>query len=172
MYVHLSQYLQHVYVASFYAVFIDTPAAPMFKEQVSVIGQSETSVQYLLEWSQPSDGSSDLDHYEISTSGDKRTSTVFVGAPDNKTIISTHIGAAPNISIIAVNKCGLKSQPSEKHLEPVNYTSPEQQGFIIYIVSALAIIFGLLSIVLLIILLKIVFQKLRKNKVGLWFILA
>ena len=75
------------------------------------IGQSETSVQYLVEWSQPNRATSDLDYYQLflSNSGSQSTD-VFVSAQENKTVISVHKGLATSVSIVAVNRCGGRSQ--------------------------------------------------------------
>ena len=76
-----------------------------------LIGQSENSVQFLLEWSQ-TEFVSDLDHYEISISGNR--SVMFVSAHENKTVISVVNDIAINVSIVAVSRCGKLSQLDEK----------------------------------------------------------
>ena len=84
------------------------------------IGQSETNVQYLVEWSQPNRATSDLDHYQLFISGSQSTeSDVTVSAHENKTVISADKGFATSVSIAAVNRCGERSQLDRKPLPAV-----------------------------------------------------
>lgn len=141
--------------------FLDDPERPELDDPV-LIGQFDASIYYQLQWSQPSNTSQDLDHYEISIKG--KASKVFVSAPDNKTIISASSGVGTTtIAVIAVNKCGQKSQPVEKH---VNTSLSMRHNYIVYILAALAILFCLICIVLMVIILIFAFWRLKYTKVS------
>ncbi len=141
---------------------IENPGSPELDDPV-LIGQFDASVYYLLQWSQPSNNSQDLDHYEISIQG-KKVSKVFVSALDNRTIISASSGVGTiAINVTAVNKCGQKSQPIETH---VNTIVSMRHNYIVFILAALAILFCLICIVLMVIILLFAFRRLKHTKVG------
>ena len=139
---------------------IDDPERPELDNPV-LIGQFDASVYYQLQWSQPSNTSQDLDYYEISIIG-KKVSKVFVSALDNKTIISASSGVGTSIAIVAVNKCGQKSQRVEKY---VNTSLSMRHNYIVYVLAALAILFCLICIVLMVIILIFAFWRLKYTKV-------
>ena len=142
-------------------IFIEDPRSPELDDPV-FIGQFDASTHYLLQWSQSSNNSQDLDHYEISIQG-KRVPKVFVSALDNKTIISTSSGVGTiTVVITAVNKCGQKSQPVETN---VNTTISMRHNYIVFILAALAILFCLICIVLMVIILIFAFRRLKHTKV-------
>ena len=142
-------------------IFIEDPGSPELDDPVFV-GQFDTSVHYLLQWSQPSNNSQDLDHYEISIKG-KKVSKVFVSALDNKTIISASSGVGSiAVVITAVNKCGQKSLPVETN---VNTSISMRHNYIVFILAALAIFFCLICIVLMVIILIFAFRRLKHTKV-------
>ena len=124
-----------------------------------------------MEWSVQNNALNDLDYYEVSVSGNKATNLYsFVSAHDNKVIISADEGVESKISVVAVNKCAQRSKPSEKTLKPMNHMpSKQSHGFVIYLVTALAITFCLVSLFLLIVIFMFVLQKLRLNKVRPYF---
>ena len=142
-------------------ILIEDPRSPELDDPV-FIGQFDASIHYLLQWSQSSNNSQDLDHYEISIQG-KKVPKVFVSALDNKTIISTSSGVGTiTIVIPAVNKCGQKSQPVETN---VNTTISMRHNYIVFILAALAIFFCLICIVLMVIILIFAFRRLKHTKV-------
>ena len=142
-------------------IFIEDPRSPELDDPV-FIGQFDASIHYLLQWSQSSNNSQDLDHYEISIQG-KKVPKVFVSALDNKTIISISSGVGTiTVVITAVNKCGQKSQPVETN---VNTTISMRHNYIVFILAALAIFFCLICIVLMVIILIFAFRRLKHTKV-------
>lgn len=142
-------------------LYVEDPGSPELDDPV-FIGQFDASVHYLLQWSQSSNNSQDLDHYEISIKG-KKVSKVFVSALDNKTIISASSGVGTiAVVITAVNKCGQKSQPVETN---VNTTISMRHKYIVFILAALAIFFCLICIVLMVIILIFAFRRLKHTKV-------
>ena len=139
---------------------------PQLKD-LKVVGQGEHTTQYLLEWSEQNSAVNDIDYFEVSVSGNNNKTKSFVSAQDNNVIISCNVGVESHISVVGVNKCGQRSTPGEKTLKPMNPTPLKENRFVIYLVTALAITFCLISLLLLIVIFMCVFQKLRMNKVKL-----
>lgn len=138
------------------------PEKPLLNDPV-VVGQSETHFQYLLEWSQPNNALSDLDHYELLLVGHESTDK-FVSAQENKTVISIDVGTATNVTIVAVSGCGVKSLPDELYLWPA---AAAKQHNNVYIIS-FALLSGLiiiLSLIIVIIVLSFIVRKVSKVSV-------
>lgn len=146
---------------------VATPPTPSIDES-KAIGQSKESFQYLLEWStyQNAQAQNDLDYFEIITPGENSSKT-FVSAHDNiaRTIISVGVGTDTTITVEAVNKCGERSGQLTKIIKTQNQANLRKNDFVLYLVTSLAVLFCLVSLILLLIILWFAYQKLRKNKV-------
>ena len=146
---------------------------PMHAEMISevptltdpvVIGHNEDSIQFQIEWNELS--VQDLNHYEVNVVSEKTVAQVLVSSLYNKTIISTK-HTSGTISVIAVTKCNFRSQPSKKRFKAGEISgSSKSKSFVIYLVAALAVIFCIISVLLLIVILAFVVQKLKINRVS------
>ena len=130
-----------------------------------VIGHNEDSIQFQIEWNELS--VQDLDHYEVNVVvSEKTVAQVLVSSLYNKTIISTK-HTSGTISVIAVTKCNFRSQSSKKSFKAGEISgSSKSKSFVIYLVAALAVIFCIISVLLLIVILAFVIQKLKINRVS------
>ena len=86
----------------------ETPEPPRFTEN-ECLGSTNASAQYRVQWKEPSNiDSFDLDHYQLTVGND----TMNIDAKENTVTVSVKTGTRTQLSIIAIDRCGVESANS------------------------------------------------------------